>query len=392
MRPVFSCVASRNRCRRACQPGLRAKKRVSQFGLPHPVGAQPSRGESISFLSPARAAGAPTFCDATESRQRTQPRGLRPLGHPPRLGSESPTKKIRPCAHPLEALQNPGWSAQRHRQGRRLCESLFSPPQAQPGTHHNGPDARRNFAKKSPAFACRAAPEPAVARRLARATLRVAIVQLDARLQTINRESSARRPPPYGPDCCSKTAICDRALLRRLRGRLLKRTSPHGLYPRAWAEFSPWRPVASSRDGSATFASLICARAGDGPKNRSAQQSLTARRDANASAAQAPTKVEITPAKHPTGAPGGRCLPALGMGHPGEKTFFVRAPGEILPFQLIVETGYFPFKAWRAPTGCSTGPPVATCMVRALAEIDQTTLGCLIDFLLQQSRAVELSR
>jgi hypothetical protein len=49
-------------------------------------------------------------------------------------------------------------------------------------------------------------------------------------------------------------------------------------------------------------------------------------------------------------------------------------------------------KAWRAPTGCSTGPPVATCMVRALAEIDQTTLGCLIDFLLQQSRAVELSR
>ena len=44
------------------------------------VGPLPSRKESISFLSPARAAGAPTFCDATESRQRTQPRGLRPLG------------------------------------------------------------------------------------------------------------------------------------------------------------------------------------------------------------------------------------------------------------------------------------------------------------------------
>jgi hypothetical protein len=28
-----------------------------------------------------------------------------------------------------------------------------------------------------------------------------------------------------------------------------------------------------------------------------------------------------------------------------------------------------------------------TVFVRALAEIDQTTLGCLIDFLLQQSRA-----
>ncbi len=45
--------------------------------------------------------------------------------------------------------------------------------------------------------------------------------------------------------------------------------------------------------------------------------------------------------------PRGRCLPALGMGHPGEKTF----------------------------------------SVRALAEIDQTTESCLIDFLLQQSRA-----
>ena len=43
------------------------------------------------------------------------------------------------------------------------------------------------------------------------------------------------------------------------------------------AEFSPWRPVASSRDGSATFASLICARAGDGPKNCSTQWSLAAR-------------------------------------------------------------------------------------------------------------------
>ncbi len=63
------------------------------------------------------------------------------------------------------------------------------------GTNRIGSADRRNFAKKSPAFACRAAPEPAVGRRLARATLRVAVVQLDARLQTINRESSARRPP-----------------------------------------------------------------------------------------------------------------------------------------------------------------------------------------------------
>ncbi len=33
-----------------------------------------------------------------------------------------------------------------------------------------------------------------------------------------------------------------------------------------------------------------------------------------------PTKAKRTPAKHPTGAPGGRCLPARGTGHSGEKT------------------------------------------------------------------------
>ena len=48
-------------------------------------------------------------------------------------------------------------------------------------------------------------------------------------------------------------------------------SQPNELWPRAWAEFSPWRPVASPRDGSATFAPLICARAGDGPKNCSTQ-------------------------------------------------------------------------------------------------------------------------
>ena len=37
-----------------------------------------------------------------------------------------------------------------------------------------------------------------------------------------------------------------------------------------------------------------------------------------------PTKAKITPAKHPTGAPGGRCLPARGTGHSGEKTVSVR--------------------------------------------------------------------
>ena len=59
-------------------------------------------------------------------------------------------------------------------------------------------------------------------------------------------------------------------------------------------------------------AQLRCCSAGYGasPKKNLARRSLTARRDANASAVRAPTKVEITPAKHPTGAPRRRCLPA----------------------------------------------------------------------------------
>ncbi len=137
-------------------------------------------------------------------------------------------------------------------------------------------------------------------------------------------------------------------------------SQPNELWPRAWAEFSPWRPVASPRDGSATFASLICARAGDGPKNCSTQWSLAARLGKSfpinspfiglisllRRGARWFERTGLKPAGlrlRRGGAPIGRST-----GHPGEKTVFVRAPGEILPFQLFVETVYFPFKARRA--------------------------------------------
>ncbi len=206
----LSAVCGASRCRWALQPGLTAeKKRVAASGernehrrvasprpgwrrRARPAGPQltgwtttgllsqalPSRGESISFLSPARAAGAPTFCDATESRQRTQPRGLSPPWLSPTVFWPALSESSASGAHPPEAVQNPGWSAQRHRQGRRCKASRQVQPEARPRSPYDGPDARRNFAKKSPAFACRAAPEPAVARRLARATQRVAIVLL----------------------------------------------------------------------------------------------------------------------------------------------------------------------------------------------------------------------
>ncbi len=89
------------------------------------VEPQPSRGEYNSFLSPAQAAGAPTFCDATESRQRSQPRGLSPPWPSPAF-SASPPENVRPCAHPLEAMQNPGWSTQRHPRATALiCTVRF---------------------------------------------------------------------------------------------------------------------------------------------------------------------------------------------------------------------------------------------------------------------------
>ncbi len=92
------------------------------------------------------------------------------------------SRKFGPSPVPLEAMQNPGWGAQRHRLGQR-CEA-------------------------------------------------------------------SRRTQP------------------KLRPHAFLRAIP----PRRGG-----RPVASPRDGSATFAPLICARAGDGPKNCSTQWSLAAR-------------------------------------------------------------------------------------------------------------------
>ena len=58
-------------------------------------------------------------CVASRNTQRVfyWPGGREKAG---RLFAVQPPTKVRPCAHPLEALQNPGWSAQRHRRGRAM--------------------------------------------------------------------------------------------------------------------------------------------------------------------------------------------------------------------------------------------------------------------------------
>ena len=70
---------------------------------------------------------------------------------------------------------------------RRNCPNLAKPSY--------GPTPA-GFAKKNPAFGCRAAPGPAVGRRLARATLRVAVVQLADQLSNHLLKKFGLAPPP----------------------------------------------------------------------------------------------------------------------------------------------------------------------------------------------------
>ena len=100
-----------------------------------------------------------------------------PLAIPPRLGSESPTEKIRPCAHPPEAALRPG------RQGRRCKASRQAHPKARPRSPYEG----RRHHPYGP----------------------------DCCSKTAISDRAPLRRPPGGPDCCSKTAISDRAPLRR---------------------------------------------------------------------------------------------------------------------------------------------------------------------------------
>ena len=100
----------RNEHRRVASPRWRRRARPSG---PQLTGwtttgllsqALPSRGESISFLSPARAAEAPTFCDATESRQRSQPRGFPPPWLTPNVFWPAIGEKFGPSPTPLRPL------------------------------------------------------------------------------------------------------------------------------------------------------------------------------------------------------------------------------------------------------------------------------------------------
>ncbi len=99
-----------------------------------------------------------------------------------------------------------------------------------------------------------------------------------------------------------------------------------------------------------------------------------------------PTKAKKTPAKHPTGAPGGRCLPALGIGLPvttciaraladfGKTTHVVlpksysgRRARSSYPVKLALASGQpgrLLTKAEKTPTKAPTGPRGEPAMLR----------------------------
>ena len=94
--------------------------------LAEPSCEPPPAGKSYELrrvARPARGGGGsrdPTgrrFSTCRPIPRHPPPKTTQPNGHWPRAWAE--ISPWRPVAHPLEALQNPGWSAQQHRIGRR---------------------------------------------------------------------------------------------------------------------------------------------------------------------------------------------------------------------------------------------------------------------------------
>ncbi len=108
---VFRCVASRNRDDAGHSKTATCSAKTAGVGRKTAIRKQP-RPKGARVAATPRGA---SYIHCVHS--------ARPLAttRPTRRTSRAPhqKKKKRPCAHPLEALQNPGWSAQRHRKGRR---------------------------------------------------------------------------------------------------------------------------------------------------------------------------------------------------------------------------------------------------------------------------------
>ncbi len=189
---------------------------------------------------------------------------------PPEWAANHQQRKFGLAPIPLEAVQNPGWSAQRHRRGRR-------------------PEGRNYPRPKLDLM-----PSPSYCRLV---------------------ETGSRRHPPT-----------DRTAAGKPRSQIA-------------------RPSAAPRGGRNFVAAPPAT--GPSPKKNLARRSLAAR-----------------------------------------WVYFGRPRGFHLDCALAQRAKSLLRRAGdRCRSAREPGLPVATCIVRALAEIDKTTLGCLVNFLFQQSRA-----
>ncbi len=253
---------------------------VLQLRLSRPPDQQNARWARFSVALPP---GTPTGCLAGHPAEKSPAFACRAAPGPDRGGggSRDPTgrncsayrplmnhqqRKFSPSPTPLEAVQTPGWSAQRHRQGRRCKASRQVQPQARPRSPHDG---RRHPRRKA---------------------------------------GAARH---------SKTGVCSDkpAGVDRKTTPLPPNSAPRSLSARLGDSFY---------FAECEIVESLLRRGARGELSRRAGTALKPHR--------LPTKAKKTPAKHPTGAPGGRCLPALGMGHSSKKTFFGRAPGKFFRF------------------------------------------------------------
>ena len=374
VRTVFRCVASRNRESRPA-PGHRA----SGFGWLYGVGSlgygwsstqaavhASNLGFRYGWLNPQnidyRATGLQLRC------LQEHPEGVLLGFSQPNLNRACQARKFvlgRGAArHSNRAASTPG-------RGRRCEASRLAQPKARPGFPYDGrrhPQAegryfslrssdlrwrqprncsaaplprimifvrapyfagrrQRDFAKKSPTFECRAAPRPARGGGDSRdptgrsySTCRTAT--------NPSRESSARRPSPRGAPRLGAEAGDAK------HRDLLSQTSPPNTRPG-----SPHDGRCLQRPEKLQLARL------------SPHTAASKRRAADA-----------TPGGRPQyAAPRDEIAPPLAA---AEKllcpTVIDRAPGKILPFQLIVETEYFPFKAWRAGAARHSKQAVST--------------------------------
>ncbi len=170
-------------------------------------------------------------------------------GQPVANGWQNLHNPIRPCAHPLEDVQNPGWSAQRYRRGRRCKASRralqnFSAKKSAASLRSRSPhDGRRHPRRKAAIFSLTLERPPLASAGAARhAKTGLLSVQLSqAPVQnlrfTTNRDHRSRGPaaphrPAPVPLGTRKLELASTTTAVRLTR---KTTLPHSHCPRALA-------------------------------------------------------------------------------------------------------------------------------------------------------------